>query len=32
MLPASFQKIIQGGLLMIILIASVPKGRRFAAA
>jgi ribose transport system permease protein len=32
MLPASFQKIIQGGLLMIILVASVPKGRRFAAA
>jgi ribose transport system permease protein len=32
MLPASFQKIIQGGLLMIILIASVPKGRKLAAA
>jgi len=31
MLPASFQKIIQGGLLMIILIASVPKGKRLAA-
>jgi ribose transport system permease protein len=28
MLPASFQKIIQGGLLMIILVASVPKGKR----
>jgi ribose transport system permease protein len=27
MLPASWQKIIQGGLLMVILIASVPKGR-----
>jgi ribose transport system permease protein len=32
MLPASFQKIIQGGLLMIILIASVPKGKKLAAA
>ncbi len=31
MLPVSFQKIIQGGLLMIILVASVPKGKRFAA-
>jgi ribose transport system permease protein len=27
MLPASFQRIIQGGLLMIILVASVPKGK-----
>jgi ribose transport system permease protein len=32
MLPASYQKIIQGSLLMIVLIASVPKGRRRAAA
>lgn len=31
MLPASFQRIIQGGLLMIILVASVPKGKRRAA-
>jgi ribose transport system permease protein len=31
MLPASFQKIIQGVLLMVILIASVPKGNRLAA-
>ncbi len=30
-LPASFQRIIQGGLLMVILIASVPKGKRVAA-
>ena len=32
MLPAAFQKIIQGGLLMVILIASVPKGKRTAVA
>jgi ribose transport system permease protein len=32
MLPASFQKIIQGGLLMIILVASVPRDGRHAAA
>jgi len=32
MLPISFQKIIQGGLLMVILVASVPKGKRMAAA
>lgn len=31
MLPAAFQKIIQGGLLMIILVASIPKGKRLAA-
>ena len=31
MLPASFQRIIQGGLLMIILVASVPKGKKRAA-
>ncbi len=31
MLPASFQRIIQGGLLMIILVASVPKGKGRAA-
>jgi len=31
MLPASFQRIIQGALLMVILVASVPKGRRAAA-
>jgi ribose transport system permease protein len=32
MLPVSYQKIIQGALLMIILVASVPRGRRMAAA
>lgn len=32
MLPAAFQRIIQGVLLMVILVASVPKGRRIAAA
>ncbi len=32
MLPAAFQRIIQGVLLMVILVASVPKGKRIAAA
>lgn len=32
MLPASFQRIIQGVLLMVILVASVPKGKRAATA
>ena len=32
MLPAAFQRIIQGALLMIVLVASVPKGKRTAEA